>query len=74
MKRSPDTFVFTWEFGARLRDIRLKAGLTQLELARAMGRAGRSAGNLVRRLERGELPNPGVGLLADCASLSSLLL
>jgi transcriptional regulator with XRE-family HTH domain len=47
MKRSQDTFVFTSEFGLRLRDLRLKAGLTQLELARAMGRAGRSAGNLV---------------------------
>ena len=29
MKRSQDTFVFTPAFGKRLRDIRLKAGLTQ---------------------------------------------
>jgi transcriptional regulator with XRE-family HTH domain len=50
MKRSPDTFMFSPELGKRLRDLRLKAGLTQLELARAMGRAGKSAGNLVSRL------------------------
>jgi transcriptional regulator with XRE-family HTH domain len=65
MKRSSDTFVFARDFGARLRDIRLKAGLTQLELARAMGRAGKSAGNLVSRLERGDERYPSFGLVAD---------
>jgi transcriptional regulator with XRE-family HTH domain len=65
MKRSADTFVFTREFGARLRDLRLAAGLTQLELARAMGRAGKSAGNLVSRLERGDERYPSFGLVAD---------
>jgi len=65
MKRSQDTFVFTREFGLRLRDLRLKAGLTQLELARAMGRAGKSAGNLVSRLERGDERYPSFGLVAD---------
>jgi len=65
MKRSPDTFVFTGEFGAMLRDLRLAAGLTQLELARAMGRAGKSAGNLVSRLERGDERYPSFGLVAD---------
>ena len=65
MKRSSDTFILTPEFGARLRDLRLKAGLTQLELARAMGRAGKSAGNLVSRLERGDERYPSLGLVAD---------
>jgi transcriptional regulator with XRE-family HTH domain len=65
MKRSQDTFTFTKEFGLRLRDLRLKAGLTQLELARVMGRAGRKAGNLVGRLERGEERYPSFGLVAD---------
>jgi transcriptional regulator with XRE-family HTH domain len=65
MKRSPDTFTFSPELGQRLRDLRLKAGLTQLELARAMGRAGRSAGNLVSRLERGDERYPSFGLVAD---------
>jgi len=65
MKPSPETFVFTSDLGARLRDLRLKAGLTQLELARAMGRAGKNAGNLVSRLERGDERYPSLGLVAD---------
>ncbi|MBM3331627.1 helix-turn-helix domain-containing protein [candidate division WOR-3 bacterium] len=65
MKRSPDTFIFTSELGSRLRDLRLKAGLTQMELARAMGRAGKSAGNLVSRLEKGDERYPSFGLIAD---------
>jgi transcriptional regulator with XRE-family HTH domain len=65
MKPFPETFVFTSELGARLRDLRLKAGLTQLELARAMGRAGKNAGNLVSRLERGDERYPSFGLVAD---------
>jgi len=65
MKRSPDTFRFTPELGARLRDLRLKAGLTQLELARAMGRAGKGAANLVSRLEKGDERYPSFSLIAD---------
>ncbi len=45
--------------------MRLKAGLTQVELARAMGRAGKSAGNLVSRLERGDERFPSFALVAD---------
>jgi transcriptional regulator with XRE-family HTH domain len=51
--------------GKRLRDLRLKAGLTQTELARAMGRAGKGAANLVSRLERGDERYPSFGLIAD---------
>jgi transcriptional regulator with XRE-family HTH domain len=65
MKRSSDTFHFTIELGQRLRDLRLKAGMTQLELARAMGRAGKKAGNLVSRLERGDERYPSFGIIAD---------
>jgi transcriptional regulator with XRE-family HTH domain len=65
VKRSPDTFTFTPELGSRLRDLRLKAGLTQLELARVMGRAGKKAGNLVGRLERGDERYPSFGVIAD---------
>jgi len=35
MKRPADTFVFNPELGVRLRGLRLKAGLTQMELARS---------------------------------------
>jgi transcriptional regulator with XRE-family HTH domain len=65
MKRSSDTFILTAELGQRLRDLRLRAGLTQLELARAMGRAGKKAGNFVSRLERGDERYPSFGLIAD---------
>lgn len=65
MKRSPDTFVFPAELGARLRDLRLRAGLTQLGLAQAMGRTGKKAGNLVGRLERGDERYPSFGIVAD---------
>jgi len=65
MKRPADTFVLTPELGARLRDIRLKAGLTQMDLARAMGRVGKKAGNLVGRIERGDERYPSLGLVAD---------
>jgi transcriptional regulator with XRE-family HTH domain len=65
MKRSPDTFVFPAELGARLRDLRLRAGLTQLGLAQAMGRTGKKAGNLVGRIERGDERYPSFGVIAD---------
>jgi transcriptional regulator with XRE-family HTH domain len=65
MRRPADTFVFTPELGGRLRGLRLKAGLTQMELARAMGRVGKKAGNLVGRIERGDERYPSLGLIAD---------
>jgi transcriptional regulator with XRE-family HTH domain len=65
MKRPADTFVLTFELGERLRVLRLKAGLTQMELARDMGRVGKKAGNLVGRIERGDERYPSLGLVAD---------
>jgi transcriptional regulator with XRE-family HTH domain len=65
MKRPADTFVLSLELGARLRGLRLKAGLTQMELARAVGRVGKKAGNLVGRIERGDERYPSLGLIAD---------
>ena len=65
MKRPADTFVFSPGLGERLRGLRLKAGFTQMELARAMGRVGKKAGNLVGRLERGNERYPSLGLIAD---------
>jgi transcriptional regulator with XRE-family HTH domain len=40
MKRPTDTFSFQLELGKRLKDLRLRAGLTRAELVQAMGRAG----------------------------------
>jgi transcriptional regulator with XRE-family HTH domain len=41
MKRSKETFKFTSEIGARLRELRVMAGVTQQELAVLMGRQGK---------------------------------
>ncbi len=65
MKRPADTFVLTPELAERLRVLRLKAGLTQMELARDMGRVGKKAGNIVGRIERGDERYPSLGLVAD---------
>ncbi|MCX6841573.1 MAG: helix-turn-helix transcriptional regulator [candidate division WOR-3 bacterium] len=65
MKRPKDRFDCNAELGKRLRECRLKAGLTQQKLATAMGRQGKGSHHVAGRLERGEVPNPGVGLLAD---------
>jgi len=65
MKSLKDRFDGEKELGKRLRECRLKAGLTQQKLATAMGRQGKGSHHVAGRLERGEVPNPGVGLLAD---------
>jgi len=65
MKRPKDRFDCDEELGRRLRECRLKAGLTQQKLATAMGRQGKGSHHVAGRLERGEVPNPGIGLLAD---------
>lgn len=65
MKRPTDTFVFPHELGQRLRDLRLKAGLTQPGLAQAMGRIGKGRACIVSRIERGSVRFPSLGLVAD---------
>ncbi len=65
MKRTKDTFVFPKELGARLRELRQRAGLSQAAVALLMGRRGKKAGTLVTRLEKGHLEFPSVALLAD---------
>ncbi len=65
MKSRKDRFDGEKELGKRLRECRLKAGLTQQKLATAMGRQGKGSHHVAGRLERGEVPNPGVGLIAD---------
>jgi transcriptional regulator with XRE-family HTH domain len=65
MKRSKETFKFTREMGARLRELRLKAGVTQQELAVLMGRQGKGCAYLVSRFECGHVPYPSFGFVAD---------
>jgi transcriptional regulator with XRE-family HTH domain len=65
MKRSKETFRFTREMGARLRELRLKAGVTQQELAVLMGRQGKGCAYLVSRFESGHVTYPSFGFVAD---------
>jgi transcriptional regulator with XRE-family HTH domain len=63
MSREDDRFQVTREVGARLRQLRLRARLTQAELADATGRGWPNT--MVSKLEAGEYPNPGIAVLAD---------
>ena len=65
MKRPSDVFRCDEELGRKLRECRLKAGLTQQKLATAMGRQCKGSHHVAGRLERGEVENPTIGLLAD---------
>ena len=60
-----ERFEFTLEMGRRLRALRLRAGLTQQELAVLMGRQGKGNHYVVGGLERGTFENPTLGLVAD---------
>jgi transcriptional regulator with XRE-family HTH domain len=65
MRRPSDTFLFPPELGRRLRDLRLKAGLTQPELAQAMGRTGKGRACIVSRMEKSSVRFPSLSLVAD---------
>jgi transcriptional regulator with XRE-family HTH domain len=64
-RRPSDTFSFPPELGKRLKDLRLRAGLTQSELAQAMGRVGKGRACIVSRMEKGRVRYPSLGLVAD---------
>jgi transcriptional regulator with XRE-family HTH domain len=63
--RAGDRFKFKPELGRRLRELRVKADLTQQMLAVAMGSQCKGNHAVVSRLERGKMKNPGIGLVAD---------
>jgi transcriptional regulator with XRE-family HTH domain len=65
MRRSTDRFVVTTDLCARLRELRRRAGLTQVQLARAMGYPGKRAGAIVAKFEIGRLRQPTIGFVAD---------
>jgi len=65
MRRPIDTFRVPPELGHRLRDLRLRAGLTQPELAQVMGRTGKGKACIVSRMEKGRVQFPSLGLVAD---------
>ncbi len=65
MKHTKTTFVFTPEFGARLRELRKRRNLSLRDLALLMDRHQPGSFNLLAKLERGELKHPSVNLLVD---------
>jgi transcriptional regulator with XRE-family HTH domain len=60
----PRRIFFTSEAGARLRELRLRAGLSQREVAERMGLRGKQARKSVSLLERGEGADPTVSTIA----------
>jgi len=65
MKYTKTTFVFTPEFGARLRELRKRRNLSLRDLALLMDRHQPGSFNLLAKLERGDLKHPSINLLAD---------
>ncbi len=58
-------FKFTPEMGRRLRELRLREGMTQQELAVLMGRQGKGNHQLIGRVELGKARYPSLGFVAD---------
>jgi len=65
MSRSKEMFKFTPEMGLRLRELRLREGMTQQELAVLMGRQGKGNHQLIGKVELGKAPYPSLGFVAD---------
>jgi transcriptional regulator with XRE-family HTH domain len=64
MRHSPRGFVFTPEMGARLRELRERAGLSITEIAHVMGHRVEYRSYL-KRLESGRLRYPTLAMVAD---------
>lgn len=58
-------FKFTPEMGRRLRELRLREGMTQQELAVLMGRQGKGNHQLIGKVELGKARYPSLGFVAD---------
>jgi transcriptional regulator with XRE-family HTH domain len=63
MSQKDDRFRVSREVGERLRRLRVRAHMTQAQLAEATGRGW--ANTMVSRLESGTYPNPGSAVVAD---------
>ena len=62
---SKTTFTFGPEFGARLRELRKRRGLTLRAMALLMDRQGSGAHTQLGRLEQGKVKYPSINLVAD---------
>jgi transcriptional regulator with XRE-family HTH domain len=65
MRYTKTTFVFTPEFGVRLRQLRKRRNLSLRGLALLMDRHQPGSFNLLAKLERGELKHPSINLMVD---------
>jgi len=65
MRFTKTSFVFTPEFGARLRQLRIRRNLSLRDLALLMDRHRPGSFNLLAKLERGDLKHPSINLIAD---------
>ncbi len=65
MRFTKTTFVFTSEFGVRLRQLRKRRNLSLRGLALLMDRHQPGSFNLLAKLERGDLKHPSINLIAD---------
>jgi transcriptional regulator with XRE-family HTH domain len=65
MANDSDRFILTPELGQELRALRVRAGLSQQQVALRMGRKGKGAHTLVGNLERARVKHPTLGLVAD---------
>lgn len=64
-RKHHDKLVGMTELGTRLRQLREKAGLSQMQLAASMGFAPTHGYKYVFRLEKGQVPNPTLRTLAS---------
>ncbi len=65
MPRAKEPFKPAKEIGARLRELRLRAGLTQAQVAILMGRECKGSHHMIGDIEKGRVPNLGIGTVAD---------
>lgn len=65
MAKEQDRFKLTPELGQRLRSLRIRAGLSQQQVASRMGRRGKGAHTMVGNLELARIKYPTLGLVVD---------
>jgi transcriptional regulator with XRE-family HTH domain len=56
-------FIFTKEMAELLKKIRIKAGLSQSEVAERIGLSSKTKDSYISHLEKGRLKNPALGLI-----------
>jgi transcriptional regulator with XRE-family HTH domain len=58
-----EDFIFTKEMAGLLQKIRIRAGLSQSEVAKRIGLSSKTKDSYISHLEKGRLKNPALGLI-----------